>query len=119
MAYPQASIEMDKYMELSTGIHTKHGKSLYHILKLLLLANMYGQKQVGRVWNNYLITKLQEINVKQSLINYCIFYCNDIIFIVYVNDGIFLGSSDKQLTNIIMELQNLKLSIEDQGHPAN
>jgi hypothetical protein len=30
-----------------------------------------------------------------------------------------LGSLDEQLTNIIAKLQNLKLSIEDQGHPAN
>jgi hypothetical protein len=27
MAYPQAPIEMDMYMELPTGIHTKHGNS--------------------------------------------------------------------------------------------
>ncbi len=35
MAYPQAPIEMDMYMELPTGIHTKHGNSKDHILKLL------------------------------------------------------------------------------------
>ncbi len=47
---------MDMYMELPTGIHTKQGYSKDHILKLL--ANIYGQKQAGRVWNNYLVTKL-------------------------------------------------------------
>ncbi len=71
------------------------------------------------MWNNYLITKLQEINFKQSLIDDCIFYRDDIIFIVYVDDGIFLGSSDKQLRVIINKLWNLKLSIEDQGRPAD
>jgi hypothetical protein len=40
-------------------------------------------------------------------------------FIVYVDNGIFLGSSDQQLRGIINELWNLKLSIEDQGHPAD
>jgi hypothetical protein len=55
MAYPQAPIEMDMYMELPTGIHTKHGISKDHVLKLL--TNIYGQKQAGRVWNSYLINQ--------------------------------------------------------------
>jgi hypothetical protein len=55
MAYLQAPIEIDMYMELPTGIHTKHGNSKDHVLKLL--ANIYGQKQAGHVWNNDLITK--------------------------------------------------------------
>jgi hypothetical protein len=50
MAYPQAPIEMDMYMELPTGIHTKHGNSKDHLLKLL--ANIYVQKQADRVWNS-------------------------------------------------------------------
>jgi hypothetical protein len=117
MAYPQAPIEMDMYMELPTGIHTKHGNSKDHVLKLL--ANIYRQKQASRIWSSYLVTKLQEINFKQSLIDNCIFYRNNVIFIVYVNDGIFLEPSDQQLCDIINELHNLKLPIEDQGHPAD
>jgi hypothetical protein len=113
MAYPQAPIEMDMYMELPTSIHTKHGNSKDHVLKLL--ANIYGQKQAGRVWNSYLVAKLREINFMQSLIDDGIFYRDDIIFIVYVDNGIFLGSSDHQLCDIINKLRNLKLSIEDQG----
>ncbi len=35
MAYSQAPIEVDMYMELPTGIHTKHGNSKDHVLKLL------------------------------------------------------------------------------------
>jgi hypothetical protein len=117
MAYPQAPIKMDMYMELTTGIHTKHGNSKDHALKLL--ANIYGQKQAGRMWNSYLVTKLREINFKQSLIDDCIFYRDNVIFIVYIDDGIFLGPLDQQLRDIINELHNLKLSIEDQGHPAD
>jgi hypothetical protein len=40
-------------------------------------------------------------------------------FIVYVDNGNFLRPSDQQLHDIIDELRNLKLSIEDQGHPAD
>jgi hypothetical protein len=117
MAYPQAPIEMDMYMELPTGIHTKHGNSKDHVLKLI--ANIYRQKQAGRVRNSHLVTKLREINFKQSLIDDCVFYQDNVIFIVYVNDGVFLGPLDQQLHDIINELCNLKLSIEEQGHSAD
>jgi hypothetical protein len=76
-------------MERPTGIHTKHGNSKDHVLKLL--ANIYGQKQASRMWSSYLVTKLWEINFKQSLIVNCIFYRDDVIFIVYVDNGIILG----------------------------
>jgi hypothetical protein len=117
MAHPQAPIKVNMYMELLTGIYTKHRNSKDHALKLL--ANIYGQKQAGCMWNSYLITKLREINFKQSVIDDCIFYRDNVIFIVYVDDGIFLGSLDQQLHDIINKLRNLKLSIEDQGHPAD
>jgi hypothetical protein len=45
-------------------------------------------------------------------------YWDNVIFIVYIDDGIFLGPSDQQLRDIINELRNLKLSIENQGHPT-
>ena len=37
---------------------------------------------------------------------------------VYVDDGIFIGSNDTQFQDVIKELQDLNLKIEDQGHPA-
>ena len=117
MAYPQAPIEMDMYMELPDGILLKEGDRKDHVLKLL--ANLYGQKQAGRVWNGYLVEKLLELGFKQSQIDDCVFYRGDVIFIVYVDDGIFLGSSDEQLSGIITEMRNLELDIEDQGHPAD
>ncbi len=47
MAYLQAPIKMDIYMELPQGIQTKHGNSKEYVLKLE--KNIYGQKQAGRV----------------------------------------------------------------------
>jgi hypothetical protein len=38
---------------------------------------------------------------------------------LYVDDGIFLGSNNLQLQGVIKEIQNLSLNIEDQGHPAD
>ncbi len=59
MAYPQAPIETDIYMELPQGIQTKTGNSKDHALKLL--KNIYGQKQARRVWNSFLVDKLTSL----------------------------------------------------------
>jgi hypothetical protein len=54
-----------------------------------------------------------------SLIDDCVFLHSDIILMVYVDDGIFLGSNNLQLLEVIKEIQDLGLNIEDQGHPAD
>jgi hypothetical protein len=70
------------------------------------------------VWNSFLVGELMSIGFTSSLIDDCVFFCNDIIFMVYVDDGIFLGSNDLQLKEFIKEIQDLGLNIEDQGHLA-
>jgi hypothetical protein len=85
---------------------------------LKLERNIYRQKQAGRMWNLFLVDNLSSM-VTMSLIDDCVFFCGDIIFMVYVDDGIFLGSNDSQLQEVIKEIQNLGLNIEDQGHPAD
>jgi hypothetical protein len=114
-AYPQAPIETDMYMELPLGIETHHGNSKDHVLKLL--ANLYGQKQAGRVWNGYMVEKLRGIGFEPSLIDECVFYRGDIIFIVYADDGIFISSNDDTITQAIRDITESGLVIEDQGHP--
>eukprot|EP00804_Cyclotella_cryptica_P008228 CCRYP_015146-RA/>CCRYP_015146-RA protein AED:0.29 eAED:0.29 QI:0/0/0/1/1/1/3/0/283 len=52
------------YMELPKGIETRHGSSKDHVL--MLLSNLYGKKQAGRIWNSYL--KLRSIGFQPSLI---------------------------------------------------
>ncbi len=117
MAYPQAPIEMDIYMELPQGIQTKYGNSKEHVLKLE--KNIYSQKQAGHLWNSFLVDKLTSIGFTTSLIDDYVFFHNDIIFMVNMDNSIFLGSNDLQLQEVIKEIQNLGLNIEDQGHPAD
>ena len=75
--------------------------------------------EVETSWTSLEVDKLLEIDLKQYQIDDCIFYRGDVIFIIYVDNGIFLGSSDEQLSGIITEMRNLDLDIEDQGHPAD
>jgi hypothetical protein len=99
------------------GIQVANGNSKDHVLELL--KNIYGQKQAGRVWNSFLVNKLMSIGFQPLTINDCVFFHDDIIFMVYVDDGIFIGNDDSQLKEAIREIQALGLNIEDQGHPAN
>jgi hypothetical protein len=105
------------YMELPFGIETRHGNSKDHVLKLL--ANLYGQKQAGRVWNGYTVEKLCNIGFEPSLIDECVFYRDDVIFIVYVDDGIFISGNDVAITRAIRDITESGLEIEDQGHPSD
>ncbi|KAL7454296.1 hypothetical protein ACHAXS_000324 [Conticribra weissflogii] len=104
-------------MELPQGIKRKYGTSKDCILRLV--ANLYGQKQAGRVWNQYLVDKLASIGFKQLAVDKCVFYWNNVIFIVYVDDGIFLGPSDQVLMQVIQEIKDTGLEVEDQGYPSD
>eukprot|EP00956_Cyclotella_meneghiniana_P028259 scaffold65189_cov41-Cyclotella_meneghiniana.AAC.1 len=116
-AYPQAPIEQDMFMELPQGIETVHGSSKNHVLQLL--SNLYGQKQAGKVWNSYLVDKLEEIGFKPSLVDDCVFYRDNVIFIVYVDDGIFICPEDDKISQAISDIKSVGLDIEDQGNPAD
>ena len=68
------------------------------------------------MWNHHLIAKLLEVGFVQSLIDKCVFYRRSTIFIVDVDDGIFIGDTNNQILVIMAQLQGLGLKIEDQGH---
>jgi hypothetical protein len=92
MAYPQAPIETDIYIELPQGIQVATSNAKDHVSKLL--KNIYGQKQAGWVWNSFLVDKLTSIGFQPSAIDTCVFFRGKIIFMVYVDDGFFIGDND-------------------------
>ena len=111
-AYPQAPVECDLYMQVPRGFDVK-GDPHSHVLKLR--SNLYGQKQAGRVWNEYLKKGLFKIGFKQSQINDSVFYKGKVIFAVYVDDGILFGPREDELNSVISELTALKYDIEVVG----
>jgi hypothetical protein len=113
LAYPQAPIEFDIYMELPKGIETKYGNGRTHVLKLK--RNVYGQKQAGRIWNQHLVKGLISIGFKQSNSDDCVFFRGNTIFAFYVDDGIFLGPHAKEIDKAIHDLKNAGFDIEDKG----
>lgn len=113
LAFPQADIEYDMYMELPRGIEITTGGRKSHVLKLK--KNLYGQKQAGRVWNRHLHKKLKQIGFQQSQYDDCLYYKGRTMFAVYVDDGIFISNDSDDINKCIHDLKRAGCDIEDQG----
>ena len=116
LAFPQAEIEQDMFMELPPGIRAIDSKKDY-VLKLK--KNLYGQKQAGRIFYLHLKKGLERIGFKASKIDECLFYRGATIFIVYVDDGIFFDKNKDNINVAIRELKDNGYDIEDKGDIAD
>jgi hypothetical protein len=112
LAFPQADVECELYMELPRGLIFDGCHRDTHCLKLL--KNLYGQKQAGRVWHEYLVEGLIERHFKQSIVDNCVFYKGSTILLVYVDDAIICGPSSKVIDEIIASLKE-DYDITDEG----
>ena len=102
LAFPQASIEFDMYMEIPKGIDVAGGSSKTHVLKLL--KNLYGLKQAAHQFYIHLRDGLLKLNFNLSSIDECLFYRKDILFIVYIDDGIIYSRTGQAIDDLISEL---------------
>ena len=100
-------------MSLPHGIKTKYGSGDTHVLKLF--RNLYGQRQAGRVWNQYLDAGLVKIGFVQSDIDPCVYYKGSTIFACYVDNGIFVGPDMGEIDAAIQVLKGEKFNVEDCG----
>ena len=112
-AYPQAPIQCDMYMEIPMGFEID-GDRKSHVLKLK--QNLYGQKQAGHVWNEYLKEGLQCIGFTPSKVDECVFYRGTTIFLVYVDDCIIIDPQAKNIDKVISDLKKEKFDIDELGN---
>jgi hypothetical protein len=113
LAYPQADVECDLYMEIPHGFEMTKGGRTDHCLKIL--TNIYRQKQAGRTWSQHLKRGLLAIGFIQSEADECVFYKGVTIFMVYVDDGIFI-SPEARLIDECIELMRASFNLTDEGN---
>ena len=118
LAYPQADIECDMYMSLPRGLTIPGASRTTHALKLL--KNIYGQKQAGRVWNKHLCKGLTNIGFKPSKVDDRVYYRGSVVFIFFVDDGLFFSPNKADVDQAIKDLKDekkakTKFDIEDRG----
>ena len=93
LAYPQADVETTIYMEIPKGITASEGD---HVLKLI--KNLYGLKQAGKTWFDYLTKGLEDkMGFTASAIDPCIFHQKGITVLAYVDDCLIFLNINKQL----------------------
>ena len=110
LAFPQADIECPMYMEIPRGFKFE-GSRRTHCLSLK--KNLYGQKQAGRVWNEYLHDGLVARGFKQSEVDLCLYHRKNVALLLYVDDGIFVGPNQQDID----EAFNI-LVVPFDDHPA-
>jgi Reverse transcriptase (RNA-dependent DNA polymerase) len=119
-AFAQALIEMTLYMRIPAGIELEDGSDTKEYV-LQIHRNIYGQKQAGRVWNQFLVKKLvKELGFKQSKVDECVFYRGKTLYVLYTDESLLAGPDAEEINQIIDELQRkAKLAITGEGDLAD
>ena len=119
-AFAQAPIEKTLYMKIPAGITFEcNDDPRDYVLKIH--RNIYGQKQAGRVSNQYLASKLvKKLGFKQSKVDECVFYRGKTLYVLYTDDSLLAGPDREEIDRIIQELQEkAKLTITVEGDLAD
>lgn len=76
---------------------------------------LYGQKQAGKVWYDYLAMKPTFTGFCQSTHDRCVFFRGACIYVLYTDDTILFGATKKVINDIIKGLKRPKLNLTAEG----
>jgi hypothetical protein len=119
LAYPQAPIKTDIFMTppkvpLNFEIEDLPHREDRYTKVYKLLQNLYGLKDAGRTWGQFLHKGLIDRGWKQSNIDSCLYTKKDIILVLYVDDACLL-SPDKNLINTEIASLQKQYNLTDDG----
>jgi hypothetical protein len=117
MAFPQAPVERDLYMEIPKGVKLEGVENSKEYV-LRIIKNLYGQKQAGRVWYQYLSKGLKDMGFVKSKVDECLFYYKDCLVLLYVDDSIIMGPKQTQVMEVIKKISQ-KFKIQEEGECAS
>ena len=115
MAYLQVPTEIPLYMWLPQGY--KRNGMTRKTRALMLIHNMYGQKQAGWVWNKYMDQGMREIGFTPRTYDPCLYYRGSTVFLVYIDDCIVFGPNEQSINKVVTNLHacSLNFTIDDLG----
>ena len=111
LAFPQADLERDVYMELPYGF--EYGHKRQYVLKLK--KNLYGLADASFNWFKKLTEGLESEGFKKSDIDQCVFLRKDCIILVYVDDMIALSRNKNVLEQLVHNLKKREYILTDEG----
>jgi hypothetical protein len=106
LAFPQADLDVDIWMELPRGMVPDHDETNKHLYVLKLKKNLYGLKQASFNWFDKLKTGLMDRDFKPSQIDSCLYYKKGMIVLTYVDDCIIVGNKMKEIDEFVTSMQN-------------
>ena len=111
LAFPQAELERDVFMELPYGFW--YGEKGKYVLRLK--KNLYGLADASFNWFQKLCEGLESEGFVKSEIDQCVFIRDDCIILVYVDDMIAISRSNTVLENIVVNLTKKNYILTDEG----
>ena len=112
LAFPQADLDRDVYMELPYGFQVGDDKGKF-VLKLK--KNLYGLCDASYNWFQKITEGLESEGFERSEIDQCVFLRNDCIILLYVDDMIALSRNENVLSKLVVNLQNKNYILTDEG----
>jgi Reverse transcriptase (RNA-dependent DNA polymerase) len=95
-AYPQAPVEQDLYIDIPKGCNIGNKNTSKWALQVI--RNIYGQKQAGKVWHDYLIQLLtKELKFTQCKMDPCILWRGQVMLTIYTDDTIIAAPNAKDI----------------------
>ena len=112
MAYPKAPVERDMYMTIPNG-HKVKGGDPGEEYTFQDKKNIYGPVQVGSMWNLFITKKLKKIGLHQSEWDPYVFWRENLIYILYIDDVLIAGPDEGKINKVIQQIKDSGLNITE------
>jgi Reverse transcriptase (RNA-dependent DNA polymerase) len=110
-AFVESFLPKPIYLEMPQGFE-QAGK----VLKVK--NSLYGDKRAPKLWFQNLRAALIRIGFTQSLHDPCLFFKHDIVFFIYVDDGIFVAVDNALIDQSIAALRAEQFDLEEEDDYA-
>jgi len=114
LAYPQADISHNNvYMQIPKGFEVPGADPKEYVLHIR--KNVYGGRNAGKTWNDWLVERLIKAGFAQSAVDPCVFTHGNAFYLVYTDDSILCGPEQQELEDIVARIKGVGLNITDDG----
>jgi hypothetical protein len=106
LAFPQADLDVDIWMELPTGIIISGKEDVSRGYVLKLKKSLYGLKQASLNWFEKLRQGLMDRGFTPSEIDPCLYLKENMVLLTYVDDCIIISPSKDSINRLIASMQS-------------
>jgi hypothetical protein len=100
-AFVQSDLPTPIYLELPPGYHVPGQDKVLKVSK-----SLYGDVRAAKLWYEHLSRALiDDMGFKTSVIDSCLYYRDDLCFILYINNSIILSNDMAKVDAFIQELE--------------